>query len=703
MKQTPPPKFNDHEYDSYADSDLWDLPSAKLTSLSPESDLSTRVLIQGQDTCSSKVDLTKFDFRSALNEVLGLVGFGLVNKELKFLKFVEEPNFGPGYPVETVYVTGEIVGDVGTLKGGDRVGPFVVEGLLKDSVQSDSLKLPLTLSCQEYPPGVNIVPMGSRTAKPFLTTNLIVFAPGSDNVKSESGPFVAQGDAMIVDPGCRSEFNKELAEIVAALPRKLIVYVTHHHRDHVDGLSTVQKTNPDACLLVHENTMNRISKDDWSGGCTTVSGTEEICIGGERLRIIFAPGHTDGHLALLHVSTNSLIVGDHCVGQGSAFLDINSGGNMSKSRMELYMLNRPHGRMILESVEQGPLIWPTVVVEGVTRLKKYSELSTAEAIQANCDVKATNIILQGLPPEVYALVSTHKVAKELWERIQMLMQGTSLTKQERECKLYDAFDKFAYHKGETLRDFYLRFSLLLNDMNMYNIKLEQFQVNTKFLNTLPSEWSKFVTDVKLVRDLHTTNIDQLHAYLVQHEYHANEGETLRDFYLRFSLLVNDMNMYNMKLEQFQVNTKFLNTLPSEWSKFVTDVKLVRDLHTTNVDQLHAYLGQHEYHANEVRLMNERTSDPLALISQHRLNRTPNRRNREDTILKAIEAGSNTLFDIVAYTYADVDRAYWIPAASNVRLHVDHLAHQNKLPAGFSLENFSGSCSQFTAQLQAGKL
>nr|GEX20658.1 RNA-directed DNA polymerase [Tanacetum cinerariifolium] len=176
-----------------------------------------------------------------------------------------------------------------------------------------------------------------------------------------------------------------------------------------------------------------------------------------------------------------------------------------KSRMELYMLNRQHGRMILESVEQGPLLWPSVEVEGVTRLKKYSELSAAEAIQADSDVKATNIILQGLPPEVYELVSTHKVAKELWEQIQMLIQGTSLTKQERECKLYDAFDKFAYQKGETLCDFYLRFSLLLNDMNMYNMKLEQFHVNTKFLNTLPSEWSKFITDVKLVRELHTTN------------------------------------------------------------------------------------------------------------------------------------------------------------------------------------------------------
>ncbi|GJT85337.1 retrovirus-related pol polyprotein from transposon TNT 1-94 [Tanacetum coccineum] len=52
---------------------------------------------------------------------------------------------------------------------------------------------------------------------------------------------------------------------------------------------------------------------------------------------------------------------------------------------------------------------------------------------------------------------------------------------------------------------------------------------------------------------------------------------------------------------FQVNTKFLNTFPDEWSKFVTDVKLVKDLHTTNVDQLHAYLQQHERYANEVRL------------------------------------------------------------------------------------------------------
>ncbi|GJY27485.1 retrovirus-related pol polyprotein from transposon TNT 1-94 [Tanacetum coccineum] len=161
-----------------------------------------------------------------------------------------------------------------------------------------------------------------------------------------------------------------------------------------------------------------------------------------------------------------------------------------KSRMELYMLNRPRGRMILASVEKGPLVWPSISEDGVTRLKEYVELTPAEAIQADCDIKEINIILQGLPTEIYAL--------------------------------------FTNKKGESLHEYYFRFTLLLNDMNIYKIPLEQFQVNTKFLNTLPDEWSKFVTDVKLVKDLHTTNIDQLHAYLQQHERHANEVRLMHE-------------------------------------------------------------------------------------------------------------------------------------------------------------------------------
>nr|GEW82924.1 hypothetical protein [Tanacetum cinerariifolium] len=134
-----------------------------------------------------------------------------------------------------------------------------------------------------------------------------------------------------------------------------------------------------------------------------------------------------------------------------------------KSLMELYMQNKEHRRMILESVEHGPLIWLTVEENGVIRTKKYAELFVARKIQVNCDMKATNIILQGLSVDIYSLVNHHRVAKDLWERVY-----------------------------------------------------------------LPPEWSKFVTDVKLVKDLHTSNFDQLHAYLEQHKLHANEVRIMRE-------------------------------------------------------------------------------------------------------------------------------------------------------------------------------
>ncbi|GKA91146.1 putative zinc finger, CCHC-type containing protein [Tanacetum coccineum] len=157
--------------------------------------------------------------------------------------------------------------------------------------------------------------------------------------------------------------------------------------------------------------------------------------------------------------------------------------------MEFYIENRDNGRMILDSNLNDPLVWPTVVqVDGTTKKKTYAELSATEKLQADCDLKATNIVLQSLPPDVYAIVNHHKVAKEIWDRVKLLMQGTKLSLQEKECKLHDEFDKFSFVK---------------------------VQVNTKFLNSLPPEWSKFVINVKLARDLHITNYDQLNHATIQ--------------------------------------------------------------------------------------------------------------------------------------------------------------------------------------------
>ncbi|GKA99775.1 hypothetical protein Tco_0827769 [Tanacetum coccineum] len=132
--------------------------------------------------------------------------------------------------------------------------------------------------------------------------------------------------------------------------------------------------------------------------------------------------------------------------------------NSWKSRMILYIRGKEHGRIILNSILNGPLVYGTIKVDGVIRTKTYEELSNQEKLQDNYDVRATNIFLQCLPPDVYYLVNHHDVAKDIWDRVRLLMQGIKLSQQERECKLYNEFDRFTSVEGESLYEYYLSFA-----------------------------------------------------------------------------------------------------------------------------------------------------------------------------------------------------------------------------------------------------
>ncbi|GKA67680.1 hypothetical protein Tco_0767597 [Tanacetum coccineum] len=153
--------------------------------------------------------------------------------------------------------------------------------------------------------------------------------------------------------------------------------------------------------------------------------------------------------------------------------------------------------MMLDSIDAGPLVYPTVVGEdGQTRPKKYSELTEAQQLQDDYDVQATNIILHGPSTQIVCHLSDHQATKILG-RVKLLMKA-----------LND-------HIKNVMQ-------ILINDMHTIRMTMQQVQVNTKFLNALLPEWSKFITDVKLAKSLYTTNYDQLYAYLSQHERHANE-------------------------------------------------------------------------------------------------------------------------------------------------------------------------------------
>ncbi|GKE61637.1 hypothetical protein Tco_1512004 [Tanacetum coccineum] len=72
--------------------------------------------------------------------------------------------------------------------------------------------------------------------------------------------------------------------------------------------------------------------------------------------------------------------------------------------------------MILSGADNRPPMLDKVLKRG-NLTKKYVELSATKKIQADCDLKATNIILQGLPSDIYSLVNHYRVANDLWEKV----------------------------------------------------------------------------------------------------------------------------------------------------------------------------------------------------------------------------------------------------------------------------------------------
>nr|GEY97538.1 hypothetical protein [Tanacetum cinerariifolium] len=106
-----------------------------------------------------------------------------------------------------------------------------------------------------------------------------------------------------------------------------------------------------------------------------------------------------------------------------------------------------------------------------TCLQTLADLTPEEKTRMRCDIKAANIILQRIPNDIYVLLNHNKKAYAIWYRVKELMEGIELTKQERESKLTDEFDRFTFEKGEMIQSYYLIFAKMMNDINIINMKM----------------------------------------------------------------------------------------------------------------------------------------------------------------------------------------------------------------------------------------
>ncbi|GKD29848.1 retrovirus-related pol polyprotein from transposon TNT 1-94 [Tanacetum coccineum] len=206
-------------------------------------------------------------------------------------------------------------------------------------------------------------------------------------------------------------------------------------------------------------------------------------------------------------------------------------------RIRLYYRGKENGLHILQSIDQGPfelgITRDTLgntseggVILGPERPRTYDDLDDNEKKRYDADVRATNIVLQGLPKDIYKLINHNIEAKAIWDNVKMLLAGSELTKEDRESQLYDEFERFKMLPGENINEYYVRFHKLVNDMRNIRMTMPNIQLNSKFVNNMSPEWDRFVTSVKLNKGLKETNHEQLYAYLKQHEKHAAQDRLI---------------------------------------------------------------------------------------------------------------------------------------------------------------------------------
>nr|GEU54010.1 hypothetical protein [Tanacetum cinerariifolium] len=171
------------------------------------------------------------------------------------------------------------------------------------------------------------------------------------------------------------------------------------------------------------------------------------------------------------------------------------------SRIIRFARSRPNGKMIVDSIENGP----------------YTDIKRMDA-----DDQAIQTILLSLPEDVYAVVDSCETAKEIWERVRQMTKGSNIGEQEKKVKLFNEWEKFTSTDGESIESYYHRFMQLMNDLKRY------------------------VTVVRQTKNLHKADFTQIYDFLKMNQGEVNElrAERLAKSHDPLALMAHSQSSYN---------------------------------------------------------------------------------------------------------------------------------------------------------------
>ncbi|GKB34027.1 hypothetical protein Tco_0878969 [Tanacetum coccineum] len=117
--------------------------------------------------------------------------------------------------------------------------------------------------------------------------------------------------------------------------------------------------------------------------------------------------------------------------------------NSWQQRIRLYCLGKDNGENIMKLITEGSFqmgMFIQIVAEetegtlqlGPKRARVFTDLTAEEKERYKADIRATNILLQGIPKDIYTLINHYTYAKDIWDNMKIILEGSELTKDDRE-------------------------------------------------------------------------------------------------------------------------------------------------------------------------------------------------------------------------------------------------------------------------------
>ncbi|GKB27873.1 retrovirus-related pol polyprotein from transposon TNT 1-94 [Tanacetum coccineum] len=196
------------------------------------------------------------------------------------------------------------------------------------------------------------------------------------------------------------------------------------------------------------------------------------------------------------------------------------------SRLLRYAKSRPNGKLIYNSIINGPYIRRMIPKPG----DQNREVLVNETFHEQTDDELTE----------------KELKQEIWLRVQQMMKGSDIRIQEKKAKLFNEWERFTSTEEESIESYYYCFSNLMNDFKRNKHFPEKIASNLKFLNNLQPEWSRYVTIIHQTKDLHTSDYTQLYDFLKYNQKEVDDlrAERLSKTHDPLALMENSNNPFN---------------------------------------------------------------------------------------------------------------------------------------------------------------